>query len=183
MARIVMVRHGEAAAGWGDDPDPGLSDLGRTQAQRVATRLAQLPAATIQSSPLRRALETAVPLSEIWAAPIETVPAVGEIPSVGIALADRQRWLSATLASRWSEVESPVQAWADRLVAHLIGLGDDTIIFSHFVAINAAMARALGDDRLTVARVANTALATFDNGGGRLELVEPPSEAAETYVN
>ena len=29
---IYLVRHGEAAASWGDHPDPGLSELGQKQA-------------------------------------------------------------------------------------------------------------------------------------------------------
>jgi len=29
---IILIRHGEASASWGDDPDPGLSQLGENQA-------------------------------------------------------------------------------------------------------------------------------------------------------
>ena len=36
---IYLVRHGEAAAGWGDHPDPGLSALGQKQAKAVAVEL------------------------------------------------------------------------------------------------------------------------------------------------
>ena len=36
MARVLMVRHGRAAAGWNVDPDPPLDDLGRAQALAVA---------------------------------------------------------------------------------------------------------------------------------------------------
>ena len=38
--RLHLVRHGRAAAGWDDDPDPPLDDVGREQADAVAERLA-----------------------------------------------------------------------------------------------------------------------------------------------
>ena len=37
---ICLVRHGEAEAGWGTSPDPGLSALGLKQAEAVAEQLA-----------------------------------------------------------------------------------------------------------------------------------------------
>ena len=36
MTRLYLVRHGRAAAGWDTDPDPGLDEIGRGQAQAVA---------------------------------------------------------------------------------------------------------------------------------------------------
>ena len=38
MTRIYMIRHGKAAAGWDGDADPGLNELGRTQAEAVAKK-------------------------------------------------------------------------------------------------------------------------------------------------
>jgi len=38
---IFLVRHGEAAASWGESPDPGLSELGRRQAEVAAALLKQ----------------------------------------------------------------------------------------------------------------------------------------------
>ncbi len=40
MAKIHLVRHGEAAAGFGTHKDPGLSELGQKQAESVAHLLA-----------------------------------------------------------------------------------------------------------------------------------------------
>ena len=39
MTQIWIVRHGEAAASWEKDPDPGLSALGQEQAERTAQAL------------------------------------------------------------------------------------------------------------------------------------------------
>ncbi|MEY4230069.1 MAG: hypothetical protein RLZZ362_918, partial [Actinomycetota bacterium] len=42
MTRLYLVRHGRATAGWDVDPDPGIDELGRSQAAAVADRLAAL---------------------------------------------------------------------------------------------------------------------------------------------
>ena len=42
MARLHLIRHGQAAAGWDADPDPGLDDVGRAQAAGVAATMAEL---------------------------------------------------------------------------------------------------------------------------------------------
>ena len=83
MARIYLVRHGEATDYAG--PDPGLSELGASQARQVAQRLHEIVGAPIDvvSSPLRRARETAQPLAEQWATEVFVVDAVRELPSPG----------------------------------------------------------------------------------------------------
>lgn len=57
MTQIWIVRHGEAAASWEKDPDPGLSNLGQLQAEETATALTNIVplGAHLISSPLRRA--------------------------------------------------------------------------------------------------------------------------------
>ena len=51
MPRLTLVRHGRAAAGWGDDLDPGLDDLGRAQAESVAKLHARRVAAVLAANP------------------------------------------------------------------------------------------------------------------------------------
>lgn len=59
--RAVIVQHGEKAR---EPGDPGLTALGRRQAEEVATAVASLyPVAEVWSSPMRRAVETAEPLA------------------------------------------------------------------------------------------------------------------------
>ena len=57
MPGIYMVRHGKAAAGFAGHPDPGLDDLGRSQALATAAALAPLGPLPVYSSPLARARE------------------------------------------------------------------------------------------------------------------------------
>jgi len=62
MARLVLVRHAEPDASWGEHPDPGLSALGVRQAEETAKRLTSLGPTSIVTSPLLRARQTAAPL-------------------------------------------------------------------------------------------------------------------------
>ena len=64
---LILVRHGlplrvEQQRG---RADPALSDTGRKQAQQVAATLAAERVDAIYSSPLRRAVETALPLAQL----------------------------------------------------------------------------------------------------------------------
>ena len=85
MTRIWIVRHGEAAASWEKDPDPGLSKLGQEQAALTAQELLGLlpEGATLVSSPLKRAQQTAATFA-------------------------KRRGEDVTIDSRFSEVRSPV---------------------------------------------------------------------------
>ncbi|MCZ6829561.1 MAG: phosphoglycerate mutase family protein, partial [Gammaproteobacteria bacterium] len=58
---IFLVRRGEAAADWGEDPDLGLSTLGREQALCASEQIQVRVPLRVISSPLLRAQETAQP--------------------------------------------------------------------------------------------------------------------------
>ena len=62
---IYFVRHGEAAAGWGEHPDPGLSDKGWIQAEAVAKRLIGLDIQQVFTSPMARCQETASAFADL----------------------------------------------------------------------------------------------------------------------
>ena len=73
---IFLIRHGEAAASWGDHPDPGLSDLGRGQAEAVSGILEKLGATSAISSPMQRCRETAQPFEARAGLTAKVVPDV-----------------------------------------------------------------------------------------------------------
>ena len=114
MAKIYMVRHGKAAAGFDGHADPGLDDLGRAQAEATAAMLADLGPLPIYSSPLARARETAVPLAERWSSEVIIEPRVAEIPSPTEDLAERAAWLRQAMAGSWSALDESLQAWRRR---------------------------------------------------------------------
>ena len=59
---LYLIRHGRASAGFAEASDPGLDEVGRTQAETAAQELASLGPLPLITSPLKRARETAVPL-------------------------------------------------------------------------------------------------------------------------
>jgi broad specificity phosphatase PhoE len=179
---IVLVRHGEAAAGWGDDADPGLSDLGRTQAAAVAERFAGEPLRPIVTSPLRRCRETSAPLADAWQQAPSIEPRVGEIESNDRDLTTRADWLRDLLPRKWSEVDSSLRAWRDDVIAYLLTLDQATIVFTHFVAINVAIGAATGDDRIVSRRAGNCSQTVLESDGDKLTLVSEPLEPARTEV-
>ena len=137
---IFLVRHGEAAAAWGQDPDPGLSALGGRQAVAAADNLLPRLAANVKlvSSPLKRAQETASPLSASLGLPVSINEAFCEIPAP-VPLADRQTWLRSFMAQRWSEQPAEILQWRDAAMEQLLSLAAPTVIFSHFLVLNAVV--------------------------------------------
>jgi broad specificity phosphatase PhoE len=178
MTRLYLVRHGRAAAGWDTDPDPGLDDIGLRQATGVAARLAPLGPLPIVTSPLRRCRETAAPLAMIWRIEAEIEPGVAEIPSPeGVAMADRTDWLRVAMRRAWRDLGSRYTAYRDHVVSSLVDLDADSVVFSHFIAINVAIGSALGDDHLVVRSLDNCSVTVVDTVDGSLQLVESGHEA------
>jgi broad specificity phosphatase PhoE len=178
MPRLHLVRHGRAAAGWDDHADPGLDELGRAQAAAVAVRLAELGKRAIVTSPMRRCRETAVPLATTWDASPEVVDAVGEIPSPpGVPMGGRVEWLRAAMGGSWVELEPLFRDFRDRVIVAALAIPVDTVVFSHFIAINAVIGAATGDDRLVIRRLDNCSVTVVDVDGGSLALVEGGHEA------
>ncbi len=182
MPRIIMVRHGRATGGWDDDPDPGLDELGQRQAVAVAGRLAVGSSVAIVSSPLRRCRETAAPLAETWSVQVAIEPRVAELPSpVGVPLNDRVGWLREACSGTWAALGPLYQSYRDDVAACLLLLGEDSIVFSHFIAINAAIGAATGDDRVVIHSLDNTSCTIFEHDGSTLRLVEAGAEAETLF--
>lgn len=172
MSEIILVRHGEASADFRESTNPGLSDLGRRQALEVAARLSHLKGFELFTSPLKRAQETAEPLSGTWGKPAAIETRVREIPSEGIALADRGEWLSRIVSGRWSQVDGEQSRWRDALLQCLLQANTPRIYFSHFIAINVVVGAITEDDRVVCVFPKNTAVFRFANEDGELSIVE-----------
>ena len=177
---LTLVRHGEAAAGWDDDPDPGLSPAGREQAIAGATALAPLGPRPVLGSPLRRARETAAPLEVEWDVEALVEPAVGEIvaPAAHAGLEARGRWLRTAMAGRWSDLDDEHVAWRDAVLGALTGLGGDAVVVTHFIAINVAVGAATGDDRVVCFTPGYCSRTTLEVADGRLRLLEVGASGA-----
>lgn len=182
MSRIYMVRHGRAAAGWNVDPDPGLDELGRAQALQVATRLSSLGPLPVLSSPLLRCQQTAFPLATAWNQDVRIESLVGEIPSPeGYELENRVEWLREAMSGTWEQVAQTsgahYRAYRDDVARLVRSLRTDTVIFSHFIAINAVIGAASDDDRVVIGHLDNCSVSIFDVSDEGLSLVEMGGEA------
>ncbi len=178
MTRVMLVRHGRAAAGWDTDPDPGLDALGAEQASAVALRLGTSGPLAVVSSPLRRCQATAAPLASAWGVPVRVDAAVAEIPSPeGVAIADRVEWLRASMSGTWAALGPRYIEFRDGVVEAIRSLPADTVVFSHFIAINAVIGAAIGDDRLVIRSLDNCSVTVIDVVDGVLALVEGGHEA------
>lgn len=182
MTRLYLVRHGKAAAGYAESIDPGLDDTGRAQAEAVAQRLFPLGPLAIVSSPLRRAQETAEPLVQLWQCQPAIENAVAEIPSPQTGLADRGEWLRAFMQGTWRSASRGLAQWREEAIDALVNLSEDTVIFSHFIAINVALGASLSDDRVVLFHPDNCSITVLEVAAGSLRLIEHGVEA-ETDVN
>src|SRR5207248_2075313 len=118
MTKLYLVRHGQPLARYDQDHDPGLDEVGRSQAEAAAAELASLGPLQVITSPLRRTRETAVPFERQWGVTASIDPAVGEIRSPADDLAERSAWLAEIIRGhrRWSDLDADRQRWRDDVV-------------------------------------------------------------------
>ncbi len=173
VTTVRLVRHGRAAAGWDTDPDPDLDEFGWEQSYALATQLAPIGPLDIVTSPLRRCVSTTAPLAAAWRIESSVAPEVREIPSPpGVAMGDRVEWLRAATNSTWNDLGDHYVAYRDDVVRYVAGLTADTVVCSHFVAINAVIGACIGDDRIVIRRLDNCSVTVVEVGHGGLRLVE-----------
>ena len=194
MTRIYMIRHGKAAAGWDGDADPGLDELGQAQAEAVAAKIRSLVNAPVPifSSPLKRCQETAAPLAAAWGVTPQIEAGVGEIPPPLEDLTARTEWLRRVMAGTWEglyrdavSVESgfDFRGWNDNVVNTLNAFkGEAVVIFSHFIALNAAYCAATGAADVVSFAPQNCSLSIFDTDGTSLSLVAQGEETEDMKI-
>ena len=161
---LLLIRHAEPvriAPGSSTAPaDPGLTDRGRVQAERLARWLADEPVDAVLSSPLRRAGETANVVGDALGLDVEVVDGLMEydaeadyyIPVEEMRETRDHRW-RAMIEGRWEEVggEPP-----DQFRARIVPCVDDVIerfagrrvaVVCHGGVINVYVAALLGLER------------------------------------
>jgi broad specificity phosphatase PhoE len=185
MSRIHMIRHGRPASAWGEgDQDPGLDATGAEQARAVAEVLLALPAAErptrVVSSPLRRCRETAQPLADALGVGVEIDLRVGEIPTpIALAPEARPAWLRGAFEGRWRDIPGDLDyaAWV-RGVAEGVAAHPGAAVFSHFVALNAAVSAATGEEQVAAFRPDHVSVTVFDLVDDDLILITKGREAS-----
>jgi broad specificity phosphatase PhoE len=178
MTRVYLVRHGRAAAGWDADPDPDLDEFGWQQAHSVAATLGPIGPCPVVCSPLLRCRSSAIPTATLWGVEPVIEPKVAEIPSPeGVAITDRVGWLKAAMKGGWTQLGVRYTDYRDQVVARVAQCETDTVIFSHFVAINAVIGACLGDDRLVIRSLDNCSVTVVEIDAEVMTLVQGGHEA------
>ncbi len=151
---MILLRHGQSAFNAAFSatrrdpgiPDPGLTELGRQQAERAAEALAAEDIRHIIASPYTRALQTATPLARRLGLPVRINPVVREryaftcdVGSPRAALARAWPDLDFTGIDEvwWPAVEEPAQDVLGRAAlfrAEMAALPEwrHTVVVSHW---------------------------------------------------
>lgn len=185
MTTLYLVRHAKPAATWGEATDPGLDATGASQAQRTAGQLQQrLAPLDVFTSPLRRCVETAQPLTALWNRPATLLPQVAEVPSPPLSIPERARWLAAGMQGTWAQLQasSPPRspdyaAWREQLLNALRSMQSDAVIYSHYIAINVVIGAAQGHDRVISFRPGHASVTTVAVVDGVFVIRELGAEA------
>ena len=104
QVKLYLIRHGRPSAGFAEAMDPGLDEVGRSQAEAVAQELAPLGPLSLVTSPLRRARDTAMPFETLWKVSARIEPAEGEFSRAELGSAGSLRVVARSVA--WT-VERP----------------------------------------------------------------------------
>jgi len=181
MPTLYLVRHGHAAASWEANHDPGLDAQGRDQARSAADVLGRRGPLGLVASPMTRTRETAAPLAEVWGVEPRIEPRVSEIPAPTDALAERGDWLRDITARRWPELDEDLQRWRVEVLDALRELTEDSVVVTHFIAINVAVGAASEDERVVSFQPEHCSVTVLRSGEGGLTLVQRGAEG-ETRV-
>ncbi|MCF8466131.1 MAG: phosphoglycerate mutase family protein [Sneathiella sp.] len=175
---LHLVRHGEAAGSWDSSVDPGLSGVGRLQAQEMARRLNQkVKPVNLFSSPLNRTKETAQPLADIWQREMVIAPNLIEIPSAGVDFGDRRKWLTEVLQGTWTGQSAHLQGWRSNILDFVKKQASDAVFVTHFVVINAIVGAIEESDKVVVFHPDNCSVTKIRLSEGRMSLIEKGTEA------
>ncbi len=123
--RLLLIRHAEPEAsaqgrvhGW---HDVLLSAQGRLQAANIAARLADAPLTAVYSSPLKRALETAIPIASAHRLDVVTCDGLKEI-HFGL-------FEGLTYAEAQARFPSAFAAWMERPFEVTFPKGENYTVF------------------------------------------------------
>ena len=196
MIKIYLVRHGEASEGW-TSQDPPLSELGKLQAKSLMTFVNSIfdensiNNTNVISSPLNRYKETASLALEKKYLEIAINDNFRELPSPTIDLEKRVNWLRRILPLTWPELlkyketmESGVNftQWRENIMSNIYSLKKDTIIFTHFVVINAVIVEILKSDKIVNFQPANCSITEISKKNDKLKIVKL-GKSLESKVN
>ena len=136
-----------------------------------------LGTAADRHQPVARCQETAAPLAARWGGAARR--ASGRPRSRrrrACRWAARVAWLRDAMAGEWAELGA-LHGLPRRRRGRVAAMHTDTVVVSHFVAINAVIGACLGDDRLVIRSLDNTSVTVVETTPAGLVLVAAGHEA------
>ena len=182
---IFLIRHGEASQSWDQSPDPGLSELGKSQAIDCFNFLSsrtELKKFDLVSSPLKRAIETAAPFKQNLDIDLKIKEEFKEIPSPGISLEERKEWLQEMFKKNITELEKPQTFWKNNILSCLNKITKPTIIFTHFMVINVVSGSLKKEDKVVSFYPDNCSITEIKKEDKILQVISQGNEL-QTKVN
>ncbi len=169
---IFLVRHGTAAATWEEHSDPGLSSRGFEEAQNLVSDFTSFSVGSVDliSSPLARARETAVPLSHKLNQKVDISESITEVPSP-VDLIHRKKWLQRFMKQKWQDQDDVVLAWRSSAIHFVKSLSRPSVLFTHFLLINAILGELMKLDDTLYFWPKNCSITHIRSKGTSLELV------------
>ena len=148
--QVIFIRHAEAYNSWGNHPDPGLSDNGKNQSKELINHpeLIELDDYSFISSPKLRAIETAKPLSEKFKKELIIENIFTEIPSLNIEPDKKQEWLKNILQMNKNDLPENITKWKDNIISKTKAFSQDSVVFTHFIVINALLSELNSETKL-----------------------------------
>ena len=178
MARVFLIRHGRPAQVWGGSgSDPGLSELGRHQAEEAAACLQAFGPLDIVSSPMLRCRETAAAYARRRGVEPNIEPRVSEIVATeGVEdraawLQDRFPWRDRTKRRAWPTLEPRLLDWREEMLGFVRAIRRDTAVFTHFIGINVLAGAALGAELTIVCAPDHASITELEVNDGALRLI------------
>ena len=106
------------------------------------------------------------------------MPAFGEIPAPSV------EWLKSAMRGKWADAGDAFDhaSWRRAVLDAVTGFGGDTVVFTHFVAINVAVGAALGSDDVVCFRPDYASITRLQCLNGKLEIAELGRQAETTVL-
>jgi broad specificity phosphatase PhoE len=150
QSHIILVRHGEASAGWSMHPDPGLSTQGREQAENSGKSLInELSYYQLLSSPKKRAIETMEIMNKGNKYSFELDSRFIEIPSGNVDADKKKDWLVRIFTTPIEELPEEVKEWRNKLISWLKKAEGNFIVTTHFMVINALISHITSNNAIS----------------------------------
>ena len=150
QSHIILVRHGEASAGWSIHPDPGLSELGFEQAAKAGKSLIEkISSYNLLSSPKKRAIETMEMMIGEKECSFQLDSRFIEIPSENVNADEKRDWLIKIFTTPIKELPEAINEWRNSLIGWLNEIEGNFIVTTHFMVINTLVSYITSKDKIS----------------------------------